>query len=76
VPFGDTVNSIRVLPLRVAPMPGEALDSWLEAIAYSHRVPWADLNAALGGVILSGHHLLGPPIDRATGRGDQRGHRH
>lgn len=37
-------------------MPGEALDSWLEAISYRHRIPWADLNAALSGAITSRHH--------------------
>jgi hypothetical protein len=29
----------RTLPLRIAPIPGEALDSWLEAHAYRYRLP-------------------------------------
>ena len=35
--------SIRTLPLRVAPLPGEALDSWLEAVAARHHARMGDL---------------------------------
>jgi hypothetical protein len=42
---------VRRLPLRVAPLTGEAVDSWLEAIAYRYQTPWADLLWALGGVL-------------------------
>ena len=35
--------SIRTLPLRVAPQPGEALDSWLEMLAHYHHARFGDL---------------------------------
>jgi hypothetical protein len=38
----------RTLPLRVPPVPGEALDSWLEALARRHQVTVGTLVAALG----------------------------
>lgn len=38
----------RTLPLRVAPVPGEALDSWLEALAARHATPLGDLIGAVG----------------------------
>ena len=38
----------RTLPLRVAPVPGEALDSWLEALARRSQVTVGTLAAALG----------------------------
>jgi DNA-binding transcriptional ArsR family regulator len=38
----------RTLPLRVPPVPGEALDSWLEALARRHQVTVGTLIAALG----------------------------
>lgn len=31
------VRELRTLPLKVAPLPGEAIDSWLEATAVKHR---------------------------------------
>jgi hypothetical protein len=40
--------------LRVAPVLGEALDSWLEAIAYRCGIAWADLNASLCSVLPAG----------------------
>jgi hypothetical protein len=33
----------RTLPLRVEPLPGEALDSWLEALAHRHGVHFGDV---------------------------------
>ena len=39
---------LRSLPLRVAPLPGEALDSWLEALAFRMGAPWGDLCEAVG----------------------------
>jgi hypothetical protein len=33
----------RTLPLRVAPLAGEALDSWLEALAHRHRTPFGTM---------------------------------
>ena len=38
----------RTLPLRVPIVPGEALDSWLEALARRHQVTVGTLTAALG----------------------------
>lgn len=38
----------RTLPLRVPIVPGEALDSWLEALARRHQVTIGTLTAALG----------------------------
>ncbi|RKT84576.1 regulatory helix-turn-helix protein, lysR family [Saccharopolyspora antimicrobica] len=35
--------TMRTLPLRVAPVPGEALDSWLAALAYRLHTPLGDL---------------------------------
>lgn len=37
----------RTLPIRVAPVPGEALESWLGAIAQRLETRWGDLLAAL-----------------------------
>lgn len=38
----------RTLPVRVAPMPGEALDSWFEAIAFRYEVPIGDVMSWCG----------------------------
>ena len=45
----------RTLPLRVPPVPGEALDSWLEALARRHQVTVGTLVMALG------WHMPGSP---------------
>lgn len=37
----------RTLPIRIPPIPGEALESWLGAIAQRLDTPWGDLLAAL-----------------------------
>jgi hypothetical protein len=42
------VSPGRTLPLRVPPVPGEALDSWLEALARRRQVTVGTLAAALG----------------------------
>ncbi|TVX96018.1 TniQ family protein [Mycolicibacterium porcinum] len=42
------VPALRTLPLRLAPLTGESLDSWLEALAAHSDTPWADLLAAVG----------------------------
>jgi transposase len=39
--------TVRTFPLRVAPLPGEAIDSWLEAIARRMAVPLLDVTRAL-----------------------------
>jgi hypothetical protein len=41
-------DSHRTLPIRVPPLPGEALDSWLEALAWRLATPIAQLRQALG----------------------------
>lgn len=38
-----TESCLRTLPLAVAPTRGEALDSWLEAIAARHQTPFGDI---------------------------------
>jgi hypothetical protein len=45
------VSAIRRLPIRVAPLPGEAIDSWLEAVAHRYGSTWWQLQTALGGVL-------------------------
>ena len=45
----------RTLPLRVPPVPGEAIDSWLEALARRHQVTVGTLVTALG------WHMPGSP---------------
>lgn len=45
---------IRTLPIRVAPLPGEAMDSLLEALAARSQSSWGDLLRAVGlGDVLS-----------------------
>lgn len=39
---------IRTQPIRVAPLPGEALDSWLEAYAARCHTPWGDFLDVVG----------------------------
>ncbi|MEU9808569.1 TniQ family protein [Mycobacterium sp. NPDC050853] len=38
----------RTLPIRVEPIEGEALDSWLEALGYRFSAAWGDMVAAAG----------------------------
>lgn len=42
------MSSVRTLPIRVLPVEGEALDSWLEAIADRTQTAFGDLLPALG----------------------------
>jgi hypothetical protein len=42
------MSVVRSLPLRTAPVRGEALDSWLEALAAQLRTPMGDLLGELG----------------------------
>lgn len=49
--FGDRSppsQRVRTLPIRVAPVPGEAMDSWLEALAARSHSSWGDLLRAVG----------------------------
>lgn len=41
------MTGVRSLPIRVAPLPGEAIDSWLEAIAHRTGTTFVDLGTAL-----------------------------
>ncbi|NKZ10771.1 hypothetical protein HGA11_07245 [Mycolicibacterium septicum DSM 44393] len=45
----------RTLPLRIGPEPGEALDSWLEALAIRFNVPLGDICRQLGIPPRKGH---------------------
>jgi hypothetical protein len=51
---------VRTLPIRVAPVPGEAMDSWLEALAARSHATWGDLLRAVG--------LQGSGYDRLSAR--------
>jgi len=42
------MSAIRSLPIRLQPSAGEALDSWLEALAYRNSTAFADLLTAVG----------------------------
>lgn len=42
------MTTVRSLPIRLQPMPGEAIDSWLEAIAARTNTAWGDLLDAVG----------------------------
>lgn len=44
----DPSKKLRTLPLRVAPEEGEALTSWLEAIARRHSISFVDVAIACG----------------------------
>lgn len=41
-------QQVRTLPIRVAPLPGEAMDSWLETLAARSHTTWGDLLIAVG----------------------------
>jgi hypothetical protein len=43
-----TREPARSLPLRLQPLSGEALDSWLECLAHRHNTRWSDMLAAVG----------------------------
>lgn len=42
------MNSVRTLPIRIAPIGGEAIDSWLEAIAHRTHTSFSELLTAVG----------------------------
>jgi hypothetical protein len=42
------MGAVRTLPIRVAPLPGEAIDSWLHASAARMGVSWGEFRSALG----------------------------
>ena len=45
---GAPVTTCRSLPIRLPPVDGEALDSYLEALAYRSHTTWGDLLRAVG----------------------------
>lgn len=51
-PSRQAAISIRTLPMRVAPPAGEALDSWLEAVAHRYQVSFGDVLSAHGVVVI------------------------
>ena len=66
---------VRTLPIRVAPILGEALDSWLEAIAHRTHTAFGDVLSAVGlartrydGV---GTNALGCATEPRSGSSDQ-----
>ena len=42
------MNTVRTLPIRIVPIEGEAVDSWLEAIAHRTHTAFGDLLTAVG----------------------------
>lgn len=42
------MNTVRTLPIRIVPIEGEALDSWLEATAHRTHTAFGDLLSAVG----------------------------
>jgi len=42
------VEAVRTLPIRVAPVAGESLESWLEACASRNHVTWGEMLNAVG----------------------------
>lgn len=42
------MTAVRALPIRIAPLPGEALDSWLEYLSQRLRTPHGEILAAVG----------------------------
>lgn len=42
------MNTVRTLPIRIVPIEGEAIDSWLEAIAQRSHTAFGDLLTAIG----------------------------
>jgi hypothetical protein len=45
LPTGEAARS---LPVRLQPLSGEALDSWLESLAHRHHTRWSDMLTAVG----------------------------
>jgi hypothetical protein len=61
-------GSPRTLPIRIAPLPGEALDSWLEALAHRLHVSLSDLLPEIGLArrLARGSHLADIPTHWIT----------
>ncbi|MFE2033866.1 TniQ family protein [Streptomyces scopuliridis] len=71
---GRMTDMLRTLPIRVAPLPGEALDSWLEALAQRLRTPLGDVtrNIGLPPRHKAGRRLPGTPVDWTVMLGPQQ----
>lgn len=67
-------DMLRTLPIRVAPLPGEALDSWLEALAQRLRTPLGEVtrNIGLPPRHKAGRRLPGTPVDWTVMMGPQQ----
>lgn len=48
------IDQIRTLPIRLAPIEGEALDSWLDTLCHRLSTTWGDLIEAIGLSALDG----------------------
>jgi hypothetical protein len=62
---------LRTLPIRVAPLPGEALDSWLDALALRMRMPTGDLLTSVGLTRLEHWRTPGAPRPRIANTAGQ-----
>ncbi|MFJ5224267.1 TniQ family protein [Streptomyces sp. NPDC088400] len=67
-------DRLRTLPIRVAPLPGEALDSWLEALAQRLRTPLGEVTRDIGlpPRHKAGRRLPGTPADWTVVLGPQQ----
>ncbi|AYM44340.1 LysR family transcriptional regulator [[Mycobacterium] chelonae subsp. gwanakae] len=65
---GETLNApihmriVRTLPIRLEPIDGEALDSWLEALGYRLSTTWGDVVASAGLPECDGSRVFPPLI--------------
>ncbi|MEV6314196.1 TniQ family protein [Streptomyces sp. NPDC051776] len=67
-------GGLRTLPIRVAPLPGEALDSWLEALAQRLHTPLGEVtrNIGLPSKERTGNQMRGIPPDWTILMGPQQ----
>ena len=66
------MTPLRTLPIRIAPLPGEALDSWLDALAYRMHMPVGDLLRSVGLNAAPEEGDQGMPCGRLDGRSSSR----
>lgn len=63
----------RTLPLRVEPLPGEAIDSWLEAVARTHRATFGSVLDQCGIDMRSmNRQAMATDLSNPFGRHDQQ----
>ncbi len=71
------MSSVRTFPIRLPPLPGEALDSWLEALAQRMHACMGDLLASVGlasyKIRTSGHDGGAPDWAVLLGTGEAAG---